>query len=117
MAKRYLLRSEIERVKSKKPAWELVLPEVPGEPDPEHPRTKVKPLYEEKVLKIADAAVWDDDVLYLSRTDPVGAAQLLIGSEEDYAHFRAGGGSASILFQIIEEQSGASQGEIGRVHV
>lgn len=104
MAKRYRLRSEIERIKSKKPSWELVLERVPnaeGEGE----------LYPEKVVNISDAALWPDEVLHLSRTDPVGAARLLIGSEEDYAHFLAAGGSASILFQIVEEQSGADQGE------
>lgn len=99
--KRYLLRSEIERVKAKHPPFELVLPAVGKSGDEDH--------YPEKTLKIPAAQNMADDVLELSATNPAAAARILLGS--DFPHYKAAGGTSALLFQIIQEHAGADLGE------
>lgn len=99
MAKRFVLTSEVARVKSKHPNWELQLPEV----------TIDGSVVKSKVIKLPAAKTLPDNVLELTSTQPVRAAQLLLG--DDYEHFRAGGGTAAILWSIIEENDKASLGE------
>lgn len=99
MAKRYVLTSEVARVKSKNPNFELQLPDV--EIDGE----KVKG----KVITLPAAKTLPDNVLELTATQPVRAAQILLG--DDYEHFRAGGGTAAVLWEIVQENDKATMGE------
>jgi hypothetical protein len=102
MAKRYILSSEIDRVKRAHPDFELQLPDCE--------RDGVT--YQKKVVRLPAAEVLPDDVVAYSVTNPVMGARLLLG--DDYPHFLAGGGHASILFSIIQENSKAdSMGESG----
>lgn len=104
MPKRYDLAVEAGRVAKKYPAFELVLPEVgrPGDDD-------YKP---SKTVTVPSAQTLPDDVVTLSGNAPVAAAKLVLG--DDYEQFVAGGGSASLLFTIIRDDSegaGDTQGE------
>lgn len=46
--------------------------------------------------------LWSDDALDLTDTDPVAAAKLIIG-EGEYARFKAAGGSAGLLFDMVRK--------------
>lgn len=61
-------------------------------------------------VKVPHPATWTDEVLELSATNAVGAARLLIGDDE-YERFRAGGGSAMVIFDLVKLIQGAGVGE------
>lgn len=103
--KRYVLTSEIERVKAKHPDIELQLPAVPAGEDPEK-----EPALKGKVIKVPTPQRWSDDVTRFAQTNPIAAGRELIG-EADYEHLVRAGGSASILFSIINEHTQADLGE------
>lgn len=103
MPKRYILTSEIARVKAKHPPFELQLPDIPADKD------AGTPAYAKKNLSIPAAQNLSDEVVGLSATRPVPAARILLG--EDYAHFAAAGGTAQFLFGLIQEHAGAELGE------
>lgn len=98
MAKIYRLRSEIQRIKSKHPGFELIIDAVQ---DDSYPDRNLP----ERTVKIPSAQLLPDEVTSIAQTAPVDAAKLLLG--DAYDQFLAGGGSASILFQIIQENAGA----------
>lgn len=99
MAKRYILTSEIARVKAKHAPFELQLPagEVNG--------AKVA----QKVITIPAMQTLPDDVVLYSNTQPVRAAKILLG--EDYDQFVAGGGTSQLLFVLLQDHAGADLGE------
>lgn len=105
MAKRYVLTSEIARVKAKHPPFELLLPELPGNAD------AGEPSYPKKTIKVPAMQTLPDDVVLYSNTQPVRAARLLLG--DDYQHYLAAGGTAQILFGLIQEHAQADLGESG----
>jgi hypothetical protein len=115
--KRYVLSSEIEKIRSKHPNFELQLPPVlytdadrdgdgnlPEGVDVGHERVAGE------ILKVPSAALMSDEVTYLSRTDPIAAGRLLLGSEK-YDRYALSGGTAQILFTIVNEDAGATAGE------
>lgn len=104
MPKRYDLAVEAGRVAKKYPAFELVLPEV-GRPGDDN-------YLPSKTVLIPSAQTLPDDVVTQSTGNPVAAARLLL--PDDYDQFVAGGGSSSLLFTIIRDDSegaGDTQGE------
>lgn len=103
--KRYVLSSEIDRVKAEHPDFELQLPAVPAGDDAE-----LEPALKSKIVKVPPAQRWSDDVNRFAQTNPIAAGKLLIG-DENYAHMVRAGGSASILFAIIQEHAEADLGE------
>lgn len=103
MAKRYNLKSEIRRVQSKHPEWELVVDEVKAD---EKAGTVAYPA---KVIKLPATQNMSDDVVLYSSTQPVRAAKLLLA--DDWDHFAAAGGTAQVLWAIVQENAGADLGE------
>jgi hypothetical protein len=64
------------------------------------------------IMEVPAAVTWNDEVLELSKKDPVGAAKMLVGDDKIYARFVAQGGSAQMLFVIAGQQDqGADAGE------
>lgn len=102
MAKRYVLSSEIDRIRVKHPDFELQLPAVPADGD--------LPALKQTIVKVTPPQRWSDDVSRFAQTNPVAAAKLLIG-DDGYDHMVRAGGSSSILFTIIGDDSGADVGE------
>ena len=103
--KKYVLTTEIGRVKAAHPDFLIALPAV----------TIQDGDGKDVDLKARDIAVpptqrWSDAILNLSQTDAVAAARQLIGADE-YRHFVAAGGSATLLFDIAREHSGTDLGE------
>lgn len=112
MAKRYNLKSEIQRMKAKHQPWELQLPEVPGDqPEGLSSEVAVEPKYREKVIKVTPPQLYPDNVLELTATGRVVEAAKILLSDDDYAHMVAAGGSASVFFAIANEAAGAEPGE------
>jgi len=103
MAKRYELKSEIQRVKAKHPDWELVLDSVPANEE------AGTPAYQRKVIKLPASQNMSDDVVLYSNTQPVRAAKLLLG--EHWDHFAAAGGTAQVLWTIVQDLAQADLGE------
>ena len=98
MAKRYNLKSEIQRVKAKHPPFELQLPAIDG--------GEAGVSYEEKIVLIPAAQTLSDDLATLTATNPVRAAVLILGG--DYEHYTAAGGSAMLLVEMIRDYAGAA---------
>lgn len=103
--KKYILKSEIERVKSKHPDFVIAVDKATIVDD-----DGVEVVLPAKDISVPPSERWSDDVLNLSQTNAVAAARVLLGVE-NYRHFVAAGGSATILFQIAGEHSGADLGE------
>jgi hypothetical protein len=117
MPKRYLLQSEIERARSKAPVFELVLPPVLYTDDDRDEHGNLPDGVDagaeklpEATLRVKPAILMTDEVTQLSARDVVSAARLHLG-EADYDRFRLSGGTAQILFSIINENAGATTGE------
>lgn len=102
MAKRYVLTSEIDRIRAKHPDFEIQLPAVPADGD--------LPALKQTVVKVAPPQRWSDDISRFAQTNPIAAAKLLIG-DEGYDHMVRAGGSSAILFTIVNENAGADVGE------
>lgn len=62
------------------------------------------------ILRVDPLELWNDDVLTYARSEPVRAAEALLGSE-DYAKFKADGGVASLLLKMLTEAQGVTPGE------
>ncbi len=108
--KRFNLTSERQRLRSEHPDFELQIPEVPGEPEPGS-RKKPEPLYPEKIVLIPAPQNLPDEFVELSGRFPVAAAQNLLG--DDYAHYKAAGGTANLLMALINDYAGVGPGESG----
>lgn len=104
MAKVYVLTSEIARVKAKHPKFEIQLPDVPADVEAGLPALK------KKNIQVDPPQLWSDDVNRFAQSNPIAAGKLLIG-DDDYEHLVRGGGSASILFQIVQEHAESDLGE------
>lgn len=102
MAKRYILSTEIDRIRGKHPDFELQLPAVPADGD--------LPALKQTVVKVTPPQRWTDEISRLAQTNPIAAAKLLIG-EDGYDHMIRAGGSSAILFTIVNENAGADTGE------
>lgn len=102
MTKRYVLTTEISRVKAKHPPFELQIPAC------SNPDVAGESFAKSEVL-VASAELMPDHIMELATTAPVRAAQLLLGDK--YAHYKAAGGTAAILFKILEEHAKADLGE------
>jgi|GEM_PF-5712472 len=103
MAKRYNLQSEIRRIKSKHPDWELQLDAVKGD------AAAGSTAYPAKVISLPATQNMPDDVVLYSSTQPVRAAKLLL--VDNWEHFVAAGGTAQVLWAIVQEDAGADLGE------
>ncbi len=65
-----------------------------------------------EVFRIPPPELWPDAVHEAaSRNQLIPLATALLGGAEQYAAFRAAGGSASLLNAIVAEHTGASTGE------
>lgn len=111
MAKRYNLKSEIQRVAAKHPKWELQLPDVVDpNPGPVMEGQEAPLLYRERIVQVLPAQLYPDNVLELTGSGKVvEAARVLLG--DAYDHMVAAGGSASLFFSIANENAGAEPGE------
>lgn len=108
--KQYDLGAERDRVEAKFPDLELRLPAVPGTPDPSaDPGTVTPNDYEAKTVVLRPLERLSDEEVTASTTNQVVAAKLILG--DDYDQFVDAGGSANLLFQILQENSGATAGE------
>jgi len=100
-ARRFSLREEKRRIVREHPPIEVELDNADDDgadrPDP-------------RIVLIQNPVSWSDEVLELSKSDPVACAQLLLGLE-NYEAWRANGGTAMDVFQIIEAESGVTTGE------
>lgn len=103
--KKYVLTTEIGRVKAKHPDFQIALPEV--ETTDGDGKTVTLP---KRDINVPPSQRWSDTVLNLSQTDAPAAARELIGAAA-YRHFVAAGGSATLLFEIAGEHSKADLGE------
>lgn len=101
MAKRYILTTEIGRVKAKHPPFELQLPDLE--------ESIVAPAYKQKVALVPPFQLMPDETVVLLNTQPVAGARAVLG--DDYEHFLAAGGSAQILIDILQEHQRVSLGE------
>jgi hypothetical protein len=61
-------------------------------------------------IRVDPIDLWSDDALTLSQTDPVKAAKTILG-EDVYTQFKAGGGSAGVLFALLTDKQGVTAGE------
>jgi hypothetical protein len=102
---RYSLREERRRIQRENPPIEIVIDVY----DEDHQNDEG---YEpgEKVILLPRAETWSDELLGLTKTDQVAAAQLML-SVDDWAAYKAAGGSAMELFKILERENGVDVGE------
>jgi len=108
--KQYNLGAERDRVQAKFPDFELVLPDVPGEvPADAAPGSIAVNEFDAKTIVLRPLERLTDDEVTASTANQVTAARMILG--DDYEHFQAAGGSANLLFQILQENSGATAGE------
>lgn len=103
--KKYVLTTEIGRVKAKHPDFLIALPEVETTDADGKPVTLQK-----RDISVPPSQRWSDAVLNLSQHDAPAAGRELIGAEA-YNHFIAAGGSATLLFEIAGEHSKSDLGE------
>lgn len=90
----YYLAREIELARAKHQPISIEIPAVPD-------------LYPAPLtVKIPPAQLWEDEVAEAAAAAPVAAARMLLG--EHYEHFKAAGGRAGILFEIIRKHGGAA---------
>lgn len=61
---------------------------------------------DEQIWRVPPPELWSDDVLTLSTTNPLAAAELLIGGPEKYAAFVLAGGSAMLVMGIVNDEHG-----------
>ena len=102
MAKRYNLKSEIQRVAAKHPPFELQLPAIGEE--------AAEGYLPERIVKVPSAQPLPDDVAMLSARDPARAAEMILG--DAYPQFVAAGGTGILLNELIRDNAGAeSSGE------
>lgn len=55
--------------------------------------------------------LWPDVAIEQATTDPIAAARALLGDQ--YDAYRQAGGSAALLFYIVQKESGVPVGESG----
>lgn len=103
--RKYVLKSEIERSRSKHPDFLIAVDAVTVKNDADEDVH-----LEAKNISCPPSERFSDEVIQLSNTNPVAAARLLIG-DENYRHFAAAGGSATLLFQMAADNGGAEPGE------
>lgn len=96
----YYLAREIEKARAKHKPISIVLPAVP-------PVENQHAGYQERTVDVAPAQLWDDNISVAAQVNPVQAARLLLG-DEAYEHWRAAGGTAGILFEIVRDSAGAA---------
>lgn len=107
MAKRYVLTTEIARVKAKHKPFELQLPDVPYEGDRAEGEDHIR--FHKTEVEIPPFQLLSDDTINLLNTQTVAGAREVLGSH--YDHFLAAGGSAQILVDIMQEHQRTSLGE------
>lgn len=108
--KQYDLGAERNRVEAKFPDLELRLPDVPGTVPADAVEGSIAVNeYDAKTVVLPPLERLTDEQVTASTTNQVVAARLILG--DDYDHFTAAGGSANLLFQILQENSGATAGE------
>ncbi|MBY0398566.1 MAG: hypothetical protein K2X91_19130 [Thermoleophilia bacterium] len=96
----YYLAREIEKARAKHKPIALVIPAV----DPEAGQHEG---YAERKVEVDPPVLWDDSITVLANIDPGRAARMLLG-DEPYEHWRAAGGTAGILFEVVRNHAGAS---------
>ena len=65
-----------------------------------------------KVFTIPPPELWPDEVAEAAkRNDTVASAAALLGDEAEYEAFKSAGGSATLLWSIIQDELGADVGE------
>lgn len=106
-ARRFSLREEKRRIAREHPPIEVELDNVDVAPEDWAEGMEDR---SPRVIQIPSPTVWSDEVLELSKADPVACAQLLLGLD-NYEAWRANGGTAMDVFQIIEAESGITTGE------
>lgn len=107
--RRYSLREEKRRIAAENPPIQIDLDD---DPNPTAVKEGSKALVTTVVMEVPAAVTWTDDVLELSKKDPIGAAKLLVGNDDLYEKFVEQGGGASMLFAIAgQEDQGATAGE------
>lgn len=96
----YYLAREIEKARAKHKPISIVLPALEAVAG-QHGG------YPERTAEVPPPVLWDDSITVLANVDPGRAARMLVG-DELYEHWRAAGGTAGILFEIVRETSGAA---------
>lgn len=96
----YYLAREIEKARAKHKPISIVLPDVA-------PAAGQHEGYAERTIEIPPPVLWDDSITVLANVDPGRAARILVGDEQ-YEHWRAAGGTAGILFEIVRSTAGAA---------
>ena len=97
---KYYFNREIEKARAKHKPIEIELPALEAVAGQHKGFTK-------RTVEVASAQLWDDDVSVAAQVNPVQAARLLLG-DANYEHWRAAGGTAGILFEIVREHAGAA---------
>ncbi len=96
----YYLNREIEKARAKHKPITITVPEV-------KPEGNQAVHYKERIVEIPAPQLWDDDTTIAAQYNPVKASRTLIG-EEGYEHWKAAGGTAAILMEIIRDSAGAA---------
>lgn len=96
----YYLAREIEKARAKHKPISIVLPNV-------EPLANQHSGYRETTVEVQSPQLWDDGITIAAQLDPVRGARMLLG-DENYEHWKAAGGTAGILFEIVRDAGGAS---------
>lgn len=101
----FSLREERRRIQRENPPIEISLD------DPDAVELEQGQVFEPGApVLLPHPATWRDEVFEASKADIVGAARLLLGDSE-YDRFRAAGGEASFLFDLVKQIQGVGVGE------
>lgn len=88
--KRYRLSQVVQEVRDTKPGFEIE-----GEGG--------------ALFTVPPPELWPDTVLELANSEPLTAAQIVLGDQ--YQAYREAGGSAALLFHIVSMETGVPLGE------
>lgn len=97
---RYYLTKEIEKARAKHKPIPIVLPSI-------EPVSGQHEGYPERVVEVTSPQLWEDGISVAAQINPPQAARLLLG-DDGYEHWKAAGGTAGILFDIVREHAGAA---------
>ncbi len=96
----YYLAREIEKARAKHKPIIIELPKVDAV-EGGHPG------YEKRTVEVTAPQLWDDEITVLGNVNPGQAARLLL-TDDGYEHWKAAGGTAGILFDIVRAHAGAA---------
>ena len=97
---RYYLTKEIEKARAKHKPIPIVLPVVEAVSG-QHEG------YAERTVEIQPPQLWDDSTTVAAAVNPTQGARMLLG-DDVYEHWKAAGGTAGILFEIVRQAAGAA---------